>query len=206
MTPQRIWAQAVKRALDLFMATAILIILMPVFVILVAVVRTASSGPILFRQTRIGQHGKEFTLLKFRTMFDGSDARVPSLAGMNHMADGPLFKIRDDPRVTAAGRWMRKYSLDELPQLFNVLAGSMSLVGPRPALPHETETYSDNVRRRLTVKPGITGLWQISGRCDLSWEQSVRLDIRYVETWNFFVDVWILLRTIPAVISGRGAY
>lgn len=206
MTPQRIRAQAVKRALDLFMATVILIILMPVFAILVVVIRTASSGPILFRQTRIGQHGKEFTLLKFRTMFDGSDARVPSLAGMNHMADGPLFKIRDDPRVTAAGRWMRKYSLDELPQLFNVLAGSMSLVGPRPALPHETETYSDNVRRRLTVKPGITGLWQVSGRCDLSWEQSVRLDIRYVETWNFFVDVWILLRTIPAVISGRGAY
>lgn len=206
MTPERIWAQALKRTLDILVAIVVLIVVAPVMAVLVVVVHTASPGPIIFRQTRIGRGGQTFTLLKFRTMFVGSDARVLSLSGMNHMADGPLFKVRDDPRVTVSGRWMRKYSLDELPQLFNVLAGSMSLVGPRPALPHETETYSDNVRRRLTVKPGITGLWQVSGRCDLDWAQSVQLDIRYVETWNIYVDIWILIRTIPAVISGRGAY
>src|SRR5699024_9353583 len=137
----RVWAHALKRALDILIAIIVLIVVAPVLAVLVLVVHTASPGPILFRQTRIGRHGQKFTLLKFRTMVVGSDARVPgqvpSLASMNHMDDGPLFKVRDDPRVTASGRWMRKYSLDELPQLLNVLSGSMSLVGPRPALPHE---------------------------------------------------------------------
>jgi lipopolysaccharide/colanic/teichoic acid biosynthesis glycosyltransferase len=165
-------------------------------------VRVTSPGPALFRQERIGRDGHAFTIWKFRTMYAGSDSRLPA----SNDADGVLFKLRRDPRVTPIGRILRRYSLDELPQLLNVLHGDMSLVGPRPPLPSEVEQYGDDVRRRLLVKPGLTGLWQVSGRSDLPWEECVRLDLRYVENWSISFDLLILARTLLAVVRGVGAY
>jgi lipopolysaccharide/colanic/teichoic acid biosynthesis glycosyltransferase len=144
-------------------------------------------------------------MYKFRSMVDGADAKLSELLASNE-GQGLLFKMRDDPRVTPIGRWLRRFSLDELPQLFNVLGGSMSLVGPRPPLPQEVERYDTSIRRRLLVKPGLTGLWQISGRSDLSWEESVRLDLRYVENWTLALDLLILWKTASAVLRSRGAY
>jgi lipopolysaccharide/colanic/teichoic acid biosynthesis glycosyltransferase len=144
-------------------------------------------------------------MYKFRSMVDGADAKLAELLASND-GQGLLFKMRQDPRVTPIGRWLRRFSLDELPQLFNVLGGSMSLVGPRPPLPQEVERYDTSIRRRLLVKPGLTGLWQISGRSDLSWEESVRLDLRYVENWTLALDVLILWKTASAVLRSRGAY
>ncbi len=169
-------------------------------------VRLTSEGPAVFRQTRTGQDGREFTLLKFRSMYVDAEKRKGELEHRNERAEGLLFKIRDDPRVTPVGRWLRKFSLDELPQLLNVIQGKMSLVGPRPPLPEEVELYQDDVRRRLLVKPGLTGLWQISGRSDLDWDESVRLDLRYVENWSFTLDLMILWKTMSTVVRGRGAY
>jgi lipopolysaccharide/colanic/teichoic acid biosynthesis glycosyltransferase len=163
------------------------------------------GGPALFRQTRIGRDGQPFRMLKFRTMVVGAERLQESLSLRNE-GHGPLFKIKNDPRVTTVGGWLRKYSLDELPQLFNVLLGSMSLVGPRPPLPTEVACYARDAQRKLLVKPGLTGLWQISGRSDLSWEESLRLDLRYVENWTLALDGLILWKTIKAVISGDGAY
>jgi len=150
-------------------------------------------------------NGKPFAMLKFRSMTHGADAQQLVLGSQNE-AGGPLFKMRDDPRVTRLGRWLRRFSIDELPQLFNVLARHMSVVGPRPPLPAEVDTYSDIVYRRLLVKPGITGLWQVSGRSDLTWEESVRLDLYYVENWSFLQDLIIIWRTIKAVFGSSGAY
>jgi lipopolysaccharide/colanic/teichoic acid biosynthesis glycosyltransferase len=160
---------------------------------------------VLFRQTRVGKDGQTFTVYKFRTMVLDAEARQAQLAGHNETG-GVLFKMRKDPRVTPVGGWLRRWSLDELPQLINVLLGDMSMVGPRPALPDEAARYGDHVRRRLMVKPGITGLWQVNGRSDLSWDESVRLDLRYVENWSFILDLQILWKTFSAVISGSGAY
>jgi lipopolysaccharide/colanic/teichoic acid biosynthesis glycosyltransferase len=167
-------------------------------------VRLTSSGPILFRQERMGYHGKTFRLLKFRTMVDGADEMVDSLLDLNE-ATGPLFKITHDPRVTGVGKWLRKWSLDELPQFFNVLRGDMSLVGPRPALPREVERYEEWMLGRLEVRPGISGLWQVSGRSELAFEDYVRLDLFYIENWSLAYDVFILAKTVPIVVSGRGA-
>ncbi|WP_439693636.1 sugar transferase [Curtobacterium sp. SP.BCo] len=194
-----------KRALDVVGAGVGLLVLAPVFAVITLVIRADDHGPVFFRQTRVGRGGREFSILKFRTMCVDAEARMAALASSNQGA-GPLFKMKDDPRVTRAGAFLRKTSLDELPQLWNVLTGSMSLVGPRPALPREVALYEDFADRRLLVTPGITGLWQVSGRSDLDWADGVRLDLHYVENWSFVHDIVILARTIPSVLRSRGAY
>jgi exopolysaccharide biosynthesis polyprenyl glycosylphosphotransferase len=196
----------VKGALDRFGAGVAICLLAPVLALIAAAIRLDSPGPVLFRQVRIGQGGREFTMLKFRTMVVDAEERRAELLGQNQNADGLLFKIADDPRVTRSGRLLRRFSLDEIPQLFNVLGGRMSLVGPRPPLPAEVALYDDSVRRRLLVKPGLTGLWQVSGRSDLTWDESVRLDLRYVENWSLLLDVLIVWKTVFAVVRARGAY
>ncbi|MBO0838911.1 MAG: sugar transferase, partial [Actinobacteria bacterium] len=197
--------QAVKTLFDRIMAGLALLLLSPLFLVLAAVIRLHDRGPALFIQTRVGKDGHTFRLFKFRTMVVDAEARLAQLRDSNDH-DGVLFKMRRDPRVTAIGAWLRKWSVDELPQLVNVLRGDMSLVGPRPALPTEAEQYADHVRRRLVVKPGLTGLWQVNGRSDLSWEDSVRLDLRYVENWSFALDLQILWKTVSVIFRGSGAY
>jgi lipopolysaccharide/colanic/teichoic acid biosynthesis glycosyltransferase len=177
----------------------------PLLLLIAVMVRLTSPGPVIFRQVRVGRDGRMFTLYKFRSMVVDAEEQLVDLRRHND-SDGVLFKVRQDPRVTPVGRWLRRFSLDELPQLANVLRGDMSMVGPRPALPSETEQYGSSVARRLLVKPGITGLWQISGRSDLSWEDSVRLDLYYVENWSFTGDIQILWKTFHAVATRRGAY
>ena len=194
-----------KRALDVVGAGLGLVLLAPVFAVIAVVIRAADRGPVFFRQIRVGRGGAEFSILKFRTMCTDAEARMAVLAQSNEGA-GPLFKMKDDPRVTRVGAFLRTTSLDELPQLWNVLTGAMSLVGPRPALPREVALYEDFADRRLLVTPGITGLWQVSGRSDLDWADGVRLDLHYVENWSFAHDVVILARTIPSVVRSRGAY
>ncbi|WP_248961715.1 sugar transferase [Sphaerisporangium perillae] len=195
--------QLLKNLFDRVVAGLAIAVLAPVLATLAVAVRTTSPGPALFRQTRVGKDGVEFTILKLRTMRLDAERRKVHLVSDQ---DGVLFKIRDDPRVTPLGAWLRRYSLDELPQLFNVLLGDMSLVGPRPPLPEEVAAYGDDVRRRLVVRPGMTGLWQVNGRSDLSWEESVRLDLRYVENWSLTLDLQILWKTWSAVARGSGAY
>lgn len=197
-----------KRMTDLVLALVGIVVISPVLGVLAIAVRLSSPGPVLFRQTRVGHNGREFTMLKFRTMVDGAENLLGTLEARERDAGNEvLFKLRNDPRVTGVGRWMRRFSLDELPQLFNVVGGSMSLVGPRPPLPREVELYSDHVHRRFLVKPGITGLWQISGRSTLSWEDSVRLDLSYVENWSFAGDLTILAKTAKAALfPGTTAY
>lgn len=197
--------RAGKRALDVVGATVGLVLLAPVFAVVAAAIRLDDGGPVLFRQARVGRSGQEFSILKFRTMCVDAESRVADLAQYDQGA-GPLFKMQDDPRVTRVGAFLRRTSLDELPQLWNVLTGTMSLVGPRPALPREVAVYRDFADRRLLVTPGITGLWQVSGRSDLDWAEGVRLDLHYVENWSFLHDVVILVRTIPSVLRSRGAY
>jgi exopolysaccharide biosynthesis polyprenyl glycosylphosphotransferase len=199
------WRRLVKTVVDRAAAAAVLVLLAPVMLVLALAVRLSGPGPVLFRQVRIGEGGVPFTMLKFRSMVADADQRLDAVRALNEF-DGVLFKVRNDPRVTRVGRWLRRLSLDELPQLINVLTGSMSLVGPRPPLPTEVASYDEQVSRRLLVKPGLTGLWQISGRSDLSWEHSVRLDLRYVENWSLALDLGILVRTVRAVLRGSGAY
>jgi exopolysaccharide biosynthesis polyprenyl glycosylphosphotransferase len=194
-----------KTTADRVLAAAMLVLLAPVFLVLSLLVRSDSRGPAFFRQVRVGRDGKKFRCWKFRSMYVDAEARLADLATQNEH-DGVLFKIREDPRVTRVGRLLRKYSIDELPQLFNVISGSMSLVGPRPPLPSEVAAYGLDARRRLKVKPGMTGLWQVSGRADLTWEESVRLDLYYVENWSHSLDWHILARTVSAVVAGKGAY
>jgi exopolysaccharide biosynthesis polyprenyl glycosylphosphotransferase len=198
-------ARVVKGAVDRLGALLGLIVLAPALVTIAAVIWGADRGAPFFRQRRVGQGGREFTLYKFRTMTPDAEARKAELAGCNE-AGGPLFKITRDPRITPIGRWLRRTSIDELPQLINVLRGEMSLVGPRPPLAEEVSRYGDDMRRRLVVKPGLTGLWQISGRSDLPWAEAERLDLRYVENWSLGSDLLILWRTARAVIAGSGAY
>jgi len=181
--------QVIKGAFDKVLGSAALALMAPVFIAAAIAIRLADGGPALFRQTRVGRDGHAFTVYKFRNEHDGV-----------------LFKIRNDPRITTVGSWLRRWSVDELPQLINVVRGDMSLVGPRPALPDEAARYGDYVRRRLVVKPGLTGLWQVNGRSDLSWEESVRLDLRYVENWSLILDLQILWKTCSAVLHGSGAY
>jgi exopolysaccharide biosynthesis polyprenyl glycosylphosphotransferase len=197
--------QVVKSMFDKVFAASALILLAPLFAVIALVIGFIDQGPVFFRQTRVGKDGRTFTLYKFRTMVVDAERWKPMLASRNE-ANEVLFKIRRDPRVTRPGAWLRRYSLDELPQLVNVLFGDMSLVGPRPALPQEAARYGDLMRRRLAVTPGITGLWQVSGRSDLPWDEAVRLDLRYVENWSFALDLQILWKTGSAVFRGSGAY
>jgi lipopolysaccharide/colanic/teichoic acid biosynthesis glycosyltransferase len=185
-------------------AALLLVLLAPVMAGVALAVKVSSPGPVLFRQPRLGRDGRPFTFLKFRTMVSDADARLAEVADRNQ-ADGLLFKIFEDPRVTPVGRFLRRTSLDELPQLWNVLRGDMSLVGPRP-LPIGLDELAGEARRRLRVKPGLTGLWQVNGRSDLSWSEMVRLDLRYVDRWSLGLDLAILVRTPAAVLARRGAY
>jgi len=194
-----------KGLFDRCVAAVALILLAPVLATLAGVIRLSDRGPALFTQTRVGKNGHVFRIYKFRTMVVDAEQRRAQLLASNDF-DGVLFKLRRDPRVTAVGVHLRRWSIDELPQLFNVLLGHMSLVGPRPALPAEAEKYAEHVRRRLVVKPGLTGLWQVGGRSDLSWDESVRLDLRYVENWSFALDLQILWKTISVLVRGSGAY
>ncbi len=197
--------QVIKAVFDRLVAGLALIVLTPVFVVVAMAIRLDDQGPVFFRQTRVGRVGQTFKLFKFRTMVVDAEQRKLELEALNEGA-GVLFKMRKDPRVTNVGVLLRRWSLDELPQLFNVLIGDMSLVGPRPALPREVARYGDHMRRRLAVKPGITGLWQVSGRSGLSWEEAFRLDLRYVDNWSIMLDLHILWKTFSAVIHGSGAY
>jgi exopolysaccharide biosynthesis polyprenyl glycosylphosphotransferase len=194
-----------KLALDVIWAGLGLLVLWPLFIVVAVLIKLDSRGPVFYRAERIGLNGKPFAMLKFRSMVVGAEKRRLALVGQNEGA-GPLFKMRHDPRVTKVGGWLRRLSIDELPQLINVLLGQMSLVGPRPPLQSEVATYSGEVHRRLLVKPGITGLWQVSGRSDLSWDESVRLDLFYVENWSLIQDLVIIWRTIGTVLRSRGAY
>ncbi|TWG99173.1 exopolysaccharide biosynthesis polyprenyl glycosylphosphotransferase [Nocardioides sp. J9] len=196
---------AVKRLLDRLLALVALLLAAPVIAVLAVAVRIDSEGPAFYRHTRVGKDDTRFTMWKLRTMTVNAAAVRAQLHEANQ-AEGPLFKIREDPRVTRLGKWLRRTSLDELPQLLNVVRGQMSLVGPRPALPSEVDQYHPDVRHRMIVHPGITGLWQVSGRSDLSWEESVRLDQRYVDDWSLMLDLKILLRTVVAVCRRAGAY
>jgi exopolysaccharide biosynthesis polyprenyl glycosylphosphotransferase len=192
-----------KRVFDTAFALGSLLVLSPVLLATAIAVKTTSPGPMLFKQTRVGKEGREFSMLKFRSMVVDAEERLAALRAANQ-ADGPLFKMDRDPRITKVGHFLRKHSLDELPQLINVIRGDMALVGPRPPLPFEVAQYRESARRRLLVKPGLTGLWQISGRADLAWEDAVKLDLRYVENWSIAFDLMILWRTVHVVVSGHG--
>jgi exopolysaccharide biosynthesis polyprenyl glycosylphosphotransferase len=200
--------QAVKNVFDRLAAATALIVLSPLLLTVAVLIRREDGGPVLFRQVRVGKDGHTFWVYKFRTMVPNAEELKASLAERNEV-NGVLFKIRDDPRVTKTGAWLRRYSIDELPQLLNVLRGEMSLVGPRPWAPlpyEEASRTSDHVWRRVAVRPGLTGLWQVSGRADLPWEESVRLDLRYVENWSLALDLQILWKTAKAVLRASGAY
>jgi exopolysaccharide biosynthesis polyprenyl glycosylphosphotransferase len=199
------WQGGAKRAFDIVVAAALLLVLLPLFALIALLIKLDSHGPVLFRQVRTGKDGKPFVFLKFRGMVADAEQRRAELEALNE-ADGPIFKIRRDPRVTRVGRVLRRTSLDELPQLWNVLRGDMSLVGPRPPLPDEVARYAPWQRGRLAVRPGLTGLWQVSGRSLLGFEQMVMLDLEYIACWSLALDLRIVLRTIGAVLSMRGAY
>ncbi len=201
-TPQFSAAQRVmKRAFDIVCSGTLIVLLSPVLAVIALLVRASGPGRVLYRQERVGQGGEHFGMLKFRSMIDGADARLQELLAAQGREGSPLFKIDNDPRITPLGRWLRKYSLDELPQLFNVLGGQMSLVGPRPQRDAEVEFYDDDAHRRLMVRPGMSGLWQVSGRSALAWDDAIRLDLFYVENWSLVGDVAILLRTFKAVFA-----
>jgi exopolysaccharide biosynthesis polyprenyl glycosylphosphotransferase len=197
--------RVIKEVFDRIAAALALLLVAPLFAVIALAIKITDGGPVFFRQTRVGKDGEPFTLWKFRTMVVDAETRKAQLLSQND-GDGTLFKMRRDPRVTRAGGWLRRWSLDELPQLLNVLFGTMSLVGPRPALPVEVVEYRVHMRRRLAVKPGITGLWQVSGRSDLPWDEAERLDLRYVENWSLALDLQVLWKTLSAVTRGSGAY
>src|SRR5690606_560471 len=204
-TPLRGFNLLLKRTMDIVGASFAIVLLSPLFALIALLIKLDSPGPVLFRQKRIGKNGVPFQMYKFRSMVHDAEAQKKKLKKLNEM-DGPVFKIRRDPRVTRVGAFLRKYSLDELPQLFNVLAGQMSAIGPRPPLPEEVERYSDHHWRRLDVRPGMTGLWQVSGRSNLSFEEWTDLDIQYIERWSIGLELRILIRTIPVVLKGKGVY
>lgn len=195
----------VKRGFDFIVSAIALIVLLPVFVVIGLLVRLDSPGPATFSQRRVGRDGRIFTMYKFRSMVTDAEKQLDGLMSANE-GSGALFKIREDPRVTKLGRVLRRYSLDELPQLWNVLTGDMSLVGPRPPLEKEVAAYEKDVTRRLFIKPGLTGMWQVNGRSDLDWEESVRLDLYYVENWSLTGDLLILWRTVKVILKPSGAY
>jgi exopolysaccharide biosynthesis polyprenyl glycosylphosphotransferase len=193
-----------KRAADFLLAAILLLVLSPLMLLVSAAIRFTSPGPVFYAQKRCGLYGRRFRLMKFRTMIDGAEDKLWEIKHLNEMK-GPVFKMRDDPRVTPLGRFLRRSSLDELPQLWNVIKGEMSLVGPRAPLPEEVRYYAVRERRRLSVKPGITCLWQVSGRNDVDFHKWMEMDLQYIDNWSFWLDVLIMLKTIPAVFTGRGA-
>jgi len=198
------WRTAAKRSFDLALAVGLLIVTAPLIAVSLLAIKVGSPGPAFFRQIRVGRDGKPFLLIKLRTMVVDAEARLQEIQHLNE-ADGPLFKVRNDPRVTRIGQILRSLSIDELPQLVNVLRNEMSIVGPRPALPHEVNAWGEDLRSRLRVKPGLTGMWQVHGRSDASFAEYERLDLYYVDNWSIVTDLAILLRTIPAVVSRKGA-
>jgi len=195
---------ALKRGMDIAGATVGLALASPILGLAALAIRLTSSGPVLFRQTRCGLNGRRFEIVKLRTMCANAEQRLDEILHLNEM-DGPVFKVKEDPRVTRVGRLLRRYSLDEIPQLWNVLRGDMSLVGPRPPLPHEVSQYESAERRRLSMRPGLTCLWQVSGRNEIGFDEWVRLDLEYIDGWSLYQDVKILARTVPAVLFGTGA-
>lgn len=195
-----------KRALDIVASGFALLLFSPWLGLIALLIKLEDRGPILFRQIRVGQFGREFRMLKFRSMRMGAEGCLQELLAQNQHQVGVTFKLKDDPRITRVGKWLRKFSLDELPQLWNVFRGDMSLVGPRPPVPREVAMYTLADRRRLAVKPGITCIWQISGRAEIDFPEQVQLDVRYIESRSLRQDILILCKTIPAVLSGKGAY
>lgn len=198
--------RVIKRVLDVFGSIALAIALTPFFLLVIALIRFDSPGPIFFAQQRVGRHGRQFKMFKFRSMYIDAEERKSALMAENEMQGGVIFKMKDDPRITPVGKYIRRGSIDELPQLWNVFKGEMSLVGPRPPLPTEVAEYSLEDRRRLEVVPGITCIWQVSGRSEIPFDQQVELDVAYIESQSFWLDVKLLLRTVPAVLLGKGAY
>lgn len=199
-------AYLLKRLIDIFAASILLILLAPLFVLIMALIYLSSPGPVFFKQTRVGRWGKLFTMWKFRSMFLDADVRLKEIMANNEMTGGVIFKMKNDPRIIPIGRFIRKASIDELPQLWNVLKGDMSLVGPRPALPSEVNQYSLQDRQRLEAIPGITCIWQVSGRSNIPFPQQVQLDVQYIQSQSLLLDIELLLKTIPAVVLSRGAY
>jgi lipopolysaccharide/colanic/teichoic acid biosynthesis glycosyltransferase len=198
-------AVLIKRIFDIIGSLLLLIAFSPLFAFLAVLIKLEDRGPVLFTQVRVGKWGREFKMYKFRSMCLHAETRLVEVLDQNEHKENVTFKMKNDPRITCVGRWMRRFSLDELPQFFNVLLGDMSLVGPRPPLPREVALYSPTDRRRLAVMPGITCLWQIGGRSEIDFSGQVQLDVRYIESQCFLTDLKILLATIPAVLSGRGA-
>lgn len=199
------WRAVAKRIFDVVLSSIALVVAFPVLLVAAIGIKVTSPGPVLFRQQRVGRDGVPFDVLKLRTMVLDAESLLADLIDRNE-SDGPLFKLKDDPRVTSVGRILRKLSIDELPQLWNVVRGDMSLIGPRPALPREAAEWGDELHERLRVRPGITGMWQVSGRSDSGFEEYQRLDLFYVDNWSILIDLGILIRTVPAVITGRGAH
>jgi lipopolysaccharide/colanic/teichoic acid biosynthesis glycosyltransferase len=198
--------RSAKRLLDVVASLSAILLLSPVLGLVALAIRLESSGPVIFRQRRVGRDGREFMMLKFRSMFTDAEQRLEALLAQNEMDGGVIFKMRDDPRVTRVGRLIRRTSIDELPQLFNVLRGDMSLVGPRPPLPREVALYSLHDRGRLDAEPGITCIWQVSGRSTIPFERQVEMDLDYIHSQSLAQDIKLLLRTVPALLLGRGAY
>jgi lipopolysaccharide/colanic/teichoic acid biosynthesis glycosyltransferase len=198
-------ADAVKRLSDLIFSGIALVLLAPLFAVIALLIKWEDGGPVIFVQTRIGKFGHEFKMYKFRSMCLNAEARLQELLAKNQHKQGVTFKLKDDPRLTRVGKWLRKFSFDELPQFFNVWRGEMSLVGPRPPVQREVALYSQADRRRLAAKPGITCFWQISGRAEIDFSGQVKLDVKYIENQNLLTDFIILARTVPAVLSGKGA-
>jgi lipopolysaccharide/colanic/teichoic acid biosynthesis glycosyltransferase len=205
LTHARAWKRFIKRAIDVVGGVLLIVLIAPILVFTAVAIRVSSRGAVLYVQVRVGKGGRPFRMLKFRSMRRQAHDDRDNMIHLNEVS-GPVFKIREDPRLTRVGRLMRKLSIDELPQLMNVIAGQMSLVGPRPPLPEEYETYGPRERRRLSVRPGLTCIWQVSGRSDVDFESWVDMDLEYIDTWSFGQDLKLLLLTIPAVLSGRGAY
>ena len=195
----------VKRACDVLISASFLVLLSPLFLLITLAVLLEDGGQVFFAQTRVGKDGREFKMYKIRSMCLGAEEQLEALLRQNQHPEGVTFKIKDDPRITRVGKWLRKFSFDELPQLYNVLIGEMSLVGPRPPLPREVAKYSPADRRRLAIKPGITCVWQISGRSEIDFSGQVRLDVDYIENQSFWTDLGILARTVPAVLAAKGA-
>jgi exopolysaccharide biosynthesis polyprenyl glycosylphosphotransferase len=194
-----------KRIFDIVLSFTSLVILSPLLLAMAAMIKITSPGPVLFQQTRCGLGGRRFTLYKFRSMINNAEQMRAELHQLNEL-DGPVFKISDDPRITTVGRWLRRFSLDELPQLWNIFSGEMSFVGPRPAVPEEVDQYEDWQRRRLRMRPGLTCIWVLEGRSHVDFNRWMQLDLKYIDTWSLWLDTKIFLRTIPIVLSGRGAY
>lgn len=195
-----------KRFFDIVFSFLALLFLAPLFLLVAALIKLEDRGPVFLKQTRVGRHGREFRMYKFRSMVVNAEAKLKELLGQNQHASGATFKIKNDPRITKVGKWLRKFSIDEFPQFYNVLCGDMSIVGPRPCLPREVETYTLEQRRRLEVTPGLTCLWQIGGRAEIDFSGQVQLDVRYIESQSFWGDLVILAKTVPAVLLSKGAY